>query len=387
MKIFLILFFTFQSLAIVAQENFASRDLKEIFEKLPADCKKNLLNNKGCECNLRGEVYEIRIEFDHNQITNLGVKVFNDSLSYMYDEPEFLFVEREILRFILSDAKSRDSRLKEDQVGFKYSSLFQSWEILKATSIINKVIRDLKEVTENNTDGKYQVVLTNSKGDKLSVEFPANVSIITGMDKKELESQLLESLLEKDVSKTEDFIIKPLGNLYSEGDLLHTDDENFLIKNLSNKKYFIRVEDSLKLVFSPQYIKESFSNISLGAYDHIPVQAIITIKEYGSGEKTITMPLKQFLTHFEFPYKNYFGIEDSVADNLRGSLIIFNPKLNFIHLCDIKTTNSVLFSKKPEINIIMYPFIPTHNVKDLFGTGKSNKSIQLDDLIWERNEK
>lgn len=376
------------AVSATAQVKFASNSLEKMFEKLPTVCKSKLLEKQECNYNISGTEYEIACKIYDGQIVKLGLKIFEDSTINNYNSSVCSFIEGELLKFILDDGKAREARRKEDQVFLFYSNLLQDNGILKKPDQIRSVTSDINGVTINMKNLKYQVLITNTFGERLMMEFPAINSLISGMDKKELEENLFKNLIIEKNSTLNHTNNHPVGNLQTEGELLVTQGNYFLIDDFSSKLFFIKIKDSLKLIFDPQYIKESFSNLFLtGGPNEQHISLKIKLKGYGNEDKLLTMPLDKFLSIFDNQYELYFGIEDSSANSLRGSFIIFNPALNYIHLCDIKTESGTMFANHPSITVAMYPFIPTHNIKNLFGKEAGNKTQLLKNIMEDEYEK
>jgi len=93
----------------------------------------------------------------------------------------------------------------------------------------------------------------------------------------------------------------------------------------------------------------------------------IKLRSYGGKDQLVSTTVDQFLAYFDSDFKLYFGVEDINPDSLRGSLILFNQGLNYIHLIDIKSSSLLLFENEGKVTGIMYPYIPCHNVMDIFG--------------------
>ena len=147
-------------------------------------------------------------------------------------------------------------------------------------------------------------------------------------------------------------------------------------------KYFKKENDSIKLVYNKSYPSESLSNLALtGSPTDHKITVDLKIKGYGNEDKPISMPLNKFLGHFDTHFKIYFGIEDAAADHLRGTLIIYNSVLNYLHLLDIRSDVISLFGDPGKLVGTFYPYIPTHNIKELFNIMEGSQSIISDNLL------
>lgn len=371
-----------------AQVKYASNSIEKTFDRLPSSCRTKLLERQDCNLIQSGAEFNIACKIYDGQIVKLGLKIFEDSIINNYNSSVCSFIEGELLKFILDDVKAREARRKEDQVYLFYSNLLQESALLKNPQLIGSVTSNINGVAINMKNNQYQILIANANGERLMMKFPAINSLISGMDKKELEEYLFKTLTIENNSLLNHSDNYLGGNLHTEGELLVSEGGNYMLNEFSSQKFFIRIKDSLKLVFTPQYVKESFSNLFLtGGSNNQTVALKIKLKGYGNEDKLLTIPLDKFISNFDNQYELYFGIEDSLANKLRGSLIIFNPALNYIHLCDIQTDTDTMFANHPSIKVVMYPFIPTHNIKNLFGKEGGNKSQLLKNLSEDEYEK
>ena len=376
--------YIFLSLTITgsAQDKFASQSLKNLFDSLPLECKTRLIESKECECMLDGSIFHLDCEFDGDVIIHAGLKVFDDSLKKSNNNFIFSFIERELLKFVLDDNEARDQRRKEDNVYLSYANSYHVKEILDSNDKIKKVISDSFGIAIKQDSLKCNVILTNSHGEKLGMEFPVINTLISGMDKKELDENIFR-VLSKNIKSNPNQDLKHDDHSFNrEGDLLVGEGERFLIKEFTTSRYYIREKDSVKLVYDKKYVSESLSNLFLiGSTADNPISIDLKLKGYGNDDKFISMTVDKLLSHFDNHFKLYFGIEDTSNVHLRGTLIIYNPGLNFIHLLDIKTDAESLFGNEGRVIGTFYPYIPIHNIKDLFGKFNSEKSILPDDIL------
>lgn len=376
-------------LSISAQDGFVSNNLKKIYEELPTDCQKNLLLKKECNCLIKGFSFKLKCQFDENKMVHLGLNVFSDSVKEhetSFDDV-YKFIERELLQFVIDNESERSIRQKEEKIYFYYSNIFQKKSLLNNPAFIQNVVKDLTGVTVDNDGINYKATFLNSDSERLELEFPNINSLILGMDKKELDD-FIYSELSKSVKKSRSSLgqvskdnLKKVGNLYiSEGDY-------YLIKGFSSDTYYKKDEDGVEVVFQADNLKESFANLFLTDFSHRQqVQFEIKLRSYGGNDLLVSTTVDQFLAHFGSDFKLYFGVEDTNPDSIRGSLILFNQGLNYIHLLDIKSTSQSLFAGNGKVTSIMYPYIPCHNIKDLFGITEAKEPVIYDLLNENAHE-
>ncbi len=364
-----------------AQDKFASQSLETLWEKLPVNCQKGLQINKEYACSLKGSAFLLKSELDGNKMVHLGLKLFNDSIKEIDNHFVYSFIECELLKFILDDEQSRNLRQREDKVFLYYSSNLQKKSLLNNTNSMRNVVSDLTGVSINQDSLNYRVLLLNSDYERLEIEFPKVNTLIRGMDKKELDDFIYGELLKniKDCQTHRNGLVD--GPFKSVGNILVSEGEHYLIKGFSANTYYKREKDSLKVLFQKDSINESFSNLFLTDLPLIlPTQLELKIRSYSGNDQPVSTTVGQFLAHFGPEYKLFFGVENNQPDGIRGSLIIYCPALNYIHLLDVKTTASSLFGDQPKVTGIFYPYIPCHNIKEMFGKNDVDGSV-LDNLI------
>lgn len=373
--------FLFFILDASAQDEFASQSLETFWGRLPVDCQKGLQANNVYTCVLKGSAFRLKSEFNGNKMVQLGLKVFDDSIKKTDNPFVYSFIERELLKFILDDEQARNARQKEDKVILFYSNNFQKRSLLNNPNSIRNVVSDLIGVSIKQDSLSYRVLLLNSNSERLEMEFPKENALIRGMDKKELDDFIYGELLKnvKDWQTVRTGLVP--GPFKSVGNMLVSEGEHYLIKGFTANTYYKREKDSIKVLFQKDSIGESLSNLFLTNLPfRRPTQLELKIRSYGGKDQSVSTTVGQFLAHFDTQFKLFFGVESDKSDGIRGSLIIYCPALNYIHLLDAKTTEPLLFGNQAKVSAILYPYIPCHNIKELFGKTEKNEPV-LDDLL------
>jgi hypothetical protein len=381
---FLLLFCWIYVLTLSAQEQFISDNIRHIYEALPKNSKVTLIENKEISCSLKGAVYHLYIIKESNRIGQIGLKVFTDSIKNS-NLVICHFVERELLKFILDTDREHDIRRKEDHIYIYFADSFQDFELLNNPDRINDVIKDISGITILRDSINYNFTLSNTKGERLALKFPAINSLIRGMDKKELEDELFYEMTNK--IRTSEPKLRTLKNCEYKNykDLLMCSGDVFMINELSSSTYYAESKDSIYLVFDKKYPVESLSNLFLtGKSGNKPVKIKISFKNYDNQNNGLSLNVENLLSCFNNEFMIYFGIEDSCVEHLRGMLIISNPSLNYLHLLDIKTDDIALFSSNGKVTGTLYAYIPCHNVKNLFAKSRETESNLLQDLLNEK---
>lgn len=353
--VFLIFFYFGFSTFLLSQSY--SNEQKRYLNKLNHECLNEIIKNGVSDCIIGGTVYTIH----KNNDNRIGLKVFSEK--FYNCDPVYSFIESELLKFILNSDNERNLRRLEDGVNIYYKDCSQSFSLLSKSCDIISVINDLFDVEITYSNMFYNVVISNKKGYKLAITFPAVCSLIMEMDKKEL----VDNLITKLKSYKCNFTKNETTNRYKQiqdGEIYIYKGEKYIIDNMKSDTYFKRVIDSLIPVFETNYIIYSISNLILLPTSFSSERVLkLRIKNYESSYEELELKLKDFLLFFNPNYKKYFGIEYCNPANLRGCLIFYNEKLNYIHLVDIETTTKDLFNNSGIFKGTLYSYIPTHDFK------------------------
>lgn len=342
-----------------AQNYSVEQDI--VLKRLSSEGKNNLIKKGFSSCTINGTTYSLH----KNEGNRIGLKVFENYISP--DKPIiYTFIESELLKFILNSDIERESRRREEGVTIYFAENFKNFTLLKNASDINRVIQDTIRIVLNIENFTYLVTIANLKGDRLGIKFPAVCSLIMEMDKKELVDNLIFQLSYYKKNEVEFETNYNTYNLVKEGNLLVSRGDKYLIQNMKSDLYYLNEHDSLKPLFKSEYTSQSFSNLLLMPSSFSSKRELnLKIKEYGDTYKNIKMNLNDFLTYFNSDFKAYFGIEDTSSTHLRGTLILYNSRLNYIHLIDLITTKTDLFDSLGIIKGTLYAYIPTHDIKSL----------------------
>lgn len=367
--------------SVSSQNRHASQSLKALWEKLPVDCRNELQLNKEYSCNLKGVTFGLKREFEGGKLMHLGLNVFNDSIQKTENPFVYSFIERELLQYVLDDEPIRNVRQKEEKVFLFYSNNFQKRALINNLNSIKNVVSDLTGVIIKHDSLSYRVLLVNSNAERLEIEFPKINTLIRSMDKKELDDFIYNEFsvnVKYKQPQSKSLVNDPMKR---EGNMLVSEGEHYLINGFTANTYYKKEQNNIKVLFEHDCIGESFSNLFLTDLPfRQPTQLELKIRSYGGIDQTVFTTIAQFLAHFDSQFKLFFGVESDKPEGIRGSLIIYCPALNYIHLLDVKTTEPLLFGDQVKVSAVMYPYIPCHNIKELFGKTEKNKPV-LDDLL------
>jgi hypothetical protein len=360
MRILVFSLLTFFSIKTFCQDSYNKAITDKLFNKLPVKCQQQLVDKDTILCSIKNYNYTLYKTTKSNVLVRYGLSLF----PYYVEKNEILnFIEREVLFYILSSSNERKSRkdLKSIDV---YKEDYSEFSSLYLNSIINH----FKGYNIQKEGLNYNVSIFDNIDSKIIINFPANYNLITGLDKPTLQNLLLNSIKNYSIDANIRFTKEKTDNLITYDDIYIDRGETFLIGDMNTNIYY--QQDKTGIVFDSLHIKESFSNLFLTNISLNKEMSVnLKMKNYDKID-FLNIKLNKLLSFFEKDYRKYFGVEKIENNKLKGSLLLYNESLSYMHLLDAEINIDDLFIDKSEINIKMYSFIPADNIKTLFGVSK-----------------
>ncbi|MFR9591083.1 MAG: hypothetical protein SNG27_01650 [Rikenellaceae bacterium] len=343
--------------------------LASIFEKLPYDIKSNG----------EGEIDGFRVKVEYNPygvVSTVGVKlpIFEGDTTIISS-----FVERFFLDLILAqrdlDIKNvlDHSRSKLYFNGAEYQK-GPYWNLSNGLSILNRTI--LFDMRRDSLE--YSLEWGDGNNSTLALKFPANIQILTGKDKSELENGIEAQFVKcseinnpKFESEEEEKYSKLKSGLFARNGV------SFLLDSISSTTYYTRKRsNSYEVVYTPDMIAPSLSNLLL-MRSEFGDETIIQVEQrmYGNSIKSFeitTNTLRRFCEANEL--KTYVGVEKVNGDKIEATVLLHNAELNYLHMLHVITDISSLFSSDRKfMSARLFSYIPFDNVTDLFEEYKEPK--------------
>ena len=377
------LLFIFYVSVVCAQNVFESSQLNEIYARLPIECKNVLLNSSDntCKCEINNNKVDVKVIFNASgKVSHVGINLFEINTNLIYSSSVLFFLERTFLDQLLinnTNLIARKSKENGIDIAFNYEP-FGKGNFTNINNILG-VLSGNFDFGINEENKKYTALFYNGFN-QLSISYPANYNIVSGMDKKEYgehiaaELQSFKRIKATDNSERITQLKKYKTDLY-----VSIGDSYF--KSITSSKYYEAINDSLaQIIFTNKFLLESFANMFLAPFESNENKKIdITHKVYGTDILNYQLNIADFIDYFDKEFKLYFGIESANPDKLAGTLIMFNKDLNFINLLHIQTNDSTLFNNSYPIKARLFTNIPSDNIKNLFSEYDENYESTLYD--------
>ncbi len=280
-------------------------------------------------------------------IDHIGLYLFTEELRSMGKSPIFDFLERYFLQLKYPpQSKSMSNMMRDDQFKFMNGTL---------RSVDNILLTD--GFSYNYDNHCYQATWNRKDSTLLSVSFPVEYELISGENKIEAEDNLPSDIRS---TKVEIPTGKPI-----------TRKDHYLSKDFTNRLYLSKGE----LVLSDKHLLESAANMMLSLQTEGDFNINITQLSYGFKKTVFEVPLKQWIAFCQdHGCDLYFGVE-KLTDNNEVECVVMavNAAENYNHVLTAKISSNILEPKSGTIEARLYPYVPTHNVLNMFANyRKSN---------------
>ena len=330
-------------LSVSAKPSFRTSELERLAQALALDIDALPEGYSHPMANgLRLTVHQADQTIDH-----IGVYLFSEEMRQMGKSPIFDFLERYFLQLKYPpQVKSMSNMMRDDQFKFLAGSLKTVDDIMSTDGF-----------TFNYDNHLYQATWNRNDSTLLSVSFPVEYELISGENKIEAENNLLSDIKGAKVVIPTDKPVVKKGHYISE--------------QITNRLYLSKG----KLVSSPKHPAESSANMMLSLQTEGDYQIKITQVSYGFKKTVIEVPLKQWIAFCQNQgCELYFGIEKVADDgNVDAVVMAVNEAENYNHVLTVSIPSDVLETKSGTIEARLYPYVPTHNVLNMFAAyRKSN---------------
>lgn len=279
-------------------------------------------------------------------IDHIGLYLFSEEIREQGKSPVFDFLERYFLQLKYPPhLRSTTNMTRDDQFKFLSGSLATVSGLLPTD--------DFGFSYDNRC---YQATWSRGGVTLLSVSFPVEYELISGENMIEANDNL-----PADIRNTK--VIIPLGKPSAKND-------NYLTENITNRTYLSKGQ----LISSIHHPAESAANMMLSLQTTGDYQVRITQVSYGFKKTVFDIPLKQWIAFCQdHGCELYFGIENvTEAGDVDCVVIAVNTSENYNHVLTAHIASDIIDQKYGCIDAHLYPYVPTHNVRNMFAAFKKS---------------
>ena len=324
------------TLTASAQMNYRTAELRRLASVLAVD--ESSLKEGYNYLDLKNQHLVVTVK--GNTITHIGLRLFAEDTRKLDDTPVFDFLERYFLQLKYPPTSiTAQKMISDDHFQFMKGSL--------------KTVDDIQpsDGFGFNYDKRQYIATWNRDGQPLlSVSFPVEYELISGENKIEAENNLLA-----DIKRTEVKDVAQKGAY----------EPHYINKNFSNRLYYQKGE----LISSERHPAETAANMLLSMKAKGQYNLKVTQVSYGFKKTVFDVPLRQWIAFcMNSGCHLYVGIE-KMGDKgeINAVVLAVNEAENYNHVLTVTIPQEAIYSKMGSLEARLYPYVHTHNVKQLFG--------------------
>lgn len=337
------------SLLSMAQVSYRTAELKRLASVLSLD--ESAIATDGNHY-LTAADKPIVVRVSDRVVSHIGIRLFSEEMRSIEKSPILDFLERYFLQLSYPPKSvTAANMVRDDQFRFLQGSL----------ATVSK-LQPTDGFSYSFDQNEYVAVWVRDGSALLEVSFPVEYELISGENKIEAENNIMADIQKAVITK--DTV-----------DEKNNHPDIYLIPELSSRLYF----DKGQLVVNGLLQEQSAANLMLTTAVEGNYRLAMTQVSYGFKKTTAEVPLGQWIS---FCKNNgcqlYFGIDHIEQDGtVCGIVLAVNQTENYNHVMTVKVPMSLYDQRMGTIEAWLYPYIPTHNVRDMFAKFKSTNRKEI----------
>ncbi len=298
----------------------------------------------------------------------IGLHLFDEETRKGYASPVYDFMERYLLELLLLSEEDRRVKLYEDKVEVLLDGMAYEKGMRRLTDFVLFVGGESPFSIQSDSAG-YKAGWRVSVG-TVALVFPKQYELIFGSDKAEMEKGLMEELARVEAKRTlwDTLPVKDLLPTARKGYYVRRG-TSYLIPELQTDTYYKQLDaERCVLIFEKGLPGESLANLfQEGFYGDRRVAMKIKHRCYGNQITEFEVDVQNWV---EYCRKQkcyiYFGPETLNDTEISGTVLVVNPDLGYNHILYFRCATDIFDRKRPSMDVDLYTYVPTHNIKDLF---------------------
>jgi len=292
-----------------------------------------------------------------------GLKLFSpevrDAASY-HQLVVMDFLERYFTELPQQKQTTIETKMADDKVYFRKGSLSDLRQIV-----------DTMPFNINLLDRYYEVKWLKHDEPFVTIVFPAQYDLLLGIQKDEAQNRLKDAVLSAPMRSVVNLVPKDMQPLYD--GIWQSKSEHFELESLNDAIYYNKVREDYQPVFDSAHLDYSAANLFHGLIADADFRMYVEQSVYGMKTITYTLSLQQWLNYCaQLGVKVFFAVEEQREDGLLAIVIAQSRELGFNHLLSVVIPDKFVTDKNAVLKVRLSPYIPTHNVKDLYKKESAN---------------
>lgn len=249
----------------------------------------------------------------------------------------------------------------------------------------NGGLSDLQQIADTmpfsiNLESHYYEVEWKKQGEPfVTIVFPAQYDLLLGMQQEEAQNKLKETILNTpQQDATPSITLNNSVNL--QDDICMVKTSYLELESFNDAIYYNKVGNRWQPYFNVDHLEYSAANLFHNLIRTMDYRMYVEQSVYGLKTINYTLTLRQWLDYCAaWGMKIYFAIEEEREDGLLALVIAECRELKFNHMLSVVIPNKFVTNRNVVFKARMTPYIPTHNVKDLF----KKESVNRRKIKWQ----
>lgn len=306
---------------------------------------------------LKRSVYTLLLTIWCTSASSQGLKLFSPEMKEAAPKSQAVvmdFLERYFSELPTTKQTAIRTKMADDKVYFrkgKPSDLYQVCDTMPFSICL--------------LDRYYEVNWMKAEEPFVTIVFPAQYDLLLGLQKDEALKQFREVILAAP-QRTEE--IKALSDLEQVNDFLYQSKGDTLeLASLTDAIYYNKVREDYHPVFDNDHLAYSAANLFHGMIPAADYRMYVEQSVYGMTTINYTITLSQWLNYCaEWGLKVFFAVEEEREDGILALVIAQSKELGFHHLLSVVIPDKFIGDQNGVLKVRMTPYIPVHNLKDLY---------------------
>ena len=271
------------------------------------------------------------------------------------------FLERYFVDLLTQRDVAIERKMKDDKVYFRKGGISDL-----------RLINDTVPYSITLLDRYYEVKWMKGQDPFVTIVFPAQYELLLNTNQEEAQQKLKDAI----ISAPPDTLKKPKPDTNALVPLGHDglykfETDTFQLASLNNATYYY---NNVEPVFESKHLDYSAANLFAGLIQDADCSMYVEQGVYGIKTVSYTITLRQWLNYCaEWRLKTYFAIEEQREDGLLALVIARSEELGFNHMLSVVLPDKFITDKDAVLKVRMTPYIPTHNLKNLYQQQMSNR--------------
>ena len=300
------------------------------------------------------------------------LKLFSPEMKKAVPRPQVVvmdFLERYFNELPKQKLTSISTKMADDQVYFRNG---QRSDLSLVTDSMPFTIKLLYRY--------YEVEWTKQDQPFITIVFPARYDLILGMRQDEAQHQFKETILA--APQFMDSIIITGEKVMQDDSVFMSKTDYLELESFNDATYYKynNVDSTFCPYFDVPHLDYSAANLFHGLIPEIDYRMYVEQSEYGFKTSNYTITLRQWLDYCKaWGLKVYFGVEEQREDGLLALVIAQSTEFGFNHMLSVIIPDKFVTNQSAVLKARMTPYIPTHNIKNLF----QNEIVNHRKIKWQ----